>query len=279
MNEMNKNSNICFLCGLNISKSKFIHEITRKPKNETDFGIDPENYSRRIYQCRECDVYCNIHNMLPKNLYDSNYNKATYQSKMLYNYNKILNMDASKSDNKQRVKRVLDFLEKNHIKPSQASILDVGSGLCVFLGEMQKHIMYRACIDPDKASVEHAIKNALVDKAFNGTLLEFKSNRKYNLISFNKVLEHVDNPVDILKKSKDYLKTDGFVYIELPNGDSALKSEGVINREEFFIDHKTIFTKKSIGFLANKAGFTFVNLNNIHEPSDKFTIYGFLKQK
>ena len=73
----------------------------------------------------------------------------------------------------------------------------------------------------------------MVDEAFHGTLFEFKSNRKFNLITFNKVLEHVDNPVEILKKSKDYLKPNGFVYIELPDGDNALKSEGIINREEF----------------------------------------------
>ena len=279
MNEMNKKGNNCYLCGLNISESKFIQEITRKPKNETDFGIDYGIYFRRIYQCRICNVYCNIHNMLPENLYQSSYNLSTYKSEIFNNYNKIMTMDPSKSDNKQRVKRVLNFLKKNQIIPSQASVLDVGSGLCVFLGEMRKHIMYRACIDPDIASVNHATKNVMVDEAFHGTLFEFKSNRKFNLITFNKVLEHVDNPVEILKKSKDYLKPNGFVYIELPDGDNALKSEGIINREEFFIDHKIIFTKQSFQFLAKKAGFSLVNLHNIHEPSDKFTIYGFLKQK
>ena len=137
MNEMNKIRNNCFLCGLNILESKFINEITRKPKNETDFGIDSEIYFRRIYQCRICNVYCNIHNMLPENLYQASYNLSTYRNEILNHYNKILTMDLSKSDNKQRVKRVLNFLEKNQIIPSQASILDVGSGLCVFLGEMQ----------------------------------------------------------------------------------------------------------------------------------------------
>ena len=85
--------------------------------------------------------------------------------------------------------------------------------------------------------------------------------------------------LEILKKSKDYLKPDGFVYVELPDGDNALKSEGVINREEFFIDHKTIFTKQSVHFLAERAGFNILNIHNIHEPIDKFTIYGFLKQQ
>ncbi|MBL4888820.1 MAG: methyltransferase domain-containing protein [Candidatus Lindowbacteria bacterium] len=102
---------------------------------------------------------------------------------------------------------------------------------------------------------------------------------KFHLISFNKVLEHVTDPVADLKRSLEWLEEDGCVYIEVPDGKNAHGVLDVINREEFFIEHFTVFTKKSVNYLAEQAGLDRVELEEIHEPSDKYTIYTFLKPK
>ena len=42
------------------------------------------------------------------------------------------------------------------------------------------------------------------------------NSKKFDLISFNKVLEHVKNPIMLLKSSKRFLNENGIVYIEVP---------------------------------------------------------------
>jgi len=94
------------------------------------------------------------------------------------------------------------------------------------------------------------------------------------VITFNKVLEHIVDPVKVLAKAKEHLNPQGFVYIELPDGEVASK-EGK-GREEFFIDHPHIFSEASVECLARRAGFNVRLLERLQEPSTKYTLYAFL---
>ena len=63
--------------------------------------------------------------------------------------------------------------------------------------------------------------------------------------------------------------------IEVPDGESASK-EG-FHREEFFIDHHYIFSKKSFENLLNNAGFKIMIIKKIKEPSNKYTLFAFVR--
>ena len=52
---------------------------------------------------------------------------------------------------------------------------------------------------------------------------KLKINKKFHLITLNKVLEHVQNPVIFLKKSLKFLKKNGLVYIEVPDSNAKKK--------------------------------------------------------
>ena len=67
---------------------------------------------------------------------------------------------------------------------------------------------------------------------------------------------------------------DGFVYIEVPDGE--ISSKFGKNREEFFIDHYHIFSIASVAIMANKSGYNIQNILRLNEPSGKFTIRAFL---
>jgi SAM-dependent methyltransferase len=264
----------CFLCG-GKEMSEVAH-VRQKPARETDFGVQADRYSRRVYQCKNCSVYINAHEMLNDNLYGSAYNAATYQKNLLDVYRKIRALPEEKSDNKQRVRRVADFLAKKNLKPAGTNVLDVGSGLCVFLGEMKERGFQCYCIDPDPLSTRHALDNAKVDGAFAGTLEKYSPPVKFDLIAFNKVLEHVVDPAATLSLAKPLLKKGGSVYVELPDGESALKNGGAVEREEFYIEHNTVFTKPAFRKLAELAGLKCSDVEAVHEPSDKYTLYAFL---
>jgi hypothetical protein len=97
---------------------------------------------------------------------------------------------------------------------------------------------------------------------------------RFDVVTFNKVLEHVTDPVSMLARSAQHLCEDGFVYIELPDGEAAL-AEGP-QRQEFFIDHWHVFSAASLALLATRAGFRLQALERLHEPSGKYTLRAFL---
>jgi len=273
---MNAEAARCYLC--DSANLTLITDIQRKPRGETDFGIPPEDYRRLIYQCQDCSVYCNVHNYITEGFYAGRYNEATYNRQIHDKYREIRNLPRERSDNKHRVQRVASFTDCLGLPHEQVRVLDVGSGLGVFPAELKDMGFQCYCIDPDAAAIEHALQNVKVDGAHVGTLDDFESEQKFDLISFNKVLEHLKEPLRYLKKAKDFLASRGIIYVELPDGDSALEQGKVISRQEFNLEHLTIFNKASLIFLAETAGFDCLEVESIHEPSGKFTVFGFLEE-
>jgi SAM-dependent methyltransferase len=254
-----------------------VANLQHKPTRETDFGIRTDRYRRKIYQCQICSVYYNQQDMLGPDIYWQSYNEATYRRKLADTYLRIRSLPESQSDNKQRVRRVMDFSAQRGRLPEQTSILDVGSGLCVFLGELKEHGFVCYCIDPDPLSVQHALDYARVDSAHMGTLDDYRTGRQFDIISFNKVLEHVPDPARILSLARPLLAPGGCIYVELPDGAAALAQGGsAVDREEFYIEHYTVFTPQALEFLSRATALTCLELGRLHEPSDKYTLFSFL---
>jgi SAM-dependent methyltransferase len=267
----------CYLCGS--TEHREIARLNRKPEGETDYGIPASEYHRVITQCLHCQVYTNQHDLLTSAMYEGDYNASITLGGIRERYDKVMNLPPEKSDNRQRVQRIANFLQSQSLALDNCDVLDVGSGTCVFLGALQQLGPRCACIDPDPQAVAHAKNDVGVSLAHCGTLEDFPYEKKFDLITFNKVLEHVKDPVSILKKSGEFLKEKGFVYVELPEGSRAEQQGIVAKRQEFFVEHYTIFNEASFLELATRAGFESLRENVITEPSGKLTIYGFLSKK
>ena len=98
---------------------------------------------------------------------------------------------------------------------------------------------------------------------------------RFKLVTLNKVIEHVEAPVVMLRRTSGVLSPAGFVYVEAPDGDAAA-AEGP-GREEFFIEHHHVFSPASLALTAKRAGFSPVLIERLREPSGKFTICAFLR--
>ena len=77
--------------------------------------------------------------------------------------------------------------------------------------------------------------------------MNFDIDEEYEIITFNKVLEHVLHPQIMLEKAKKCLKNKGFIYMEVPS------RLGKIDFEEEFIEHLHVF-RKSIKILIKNSG-------------------------
>ncbi|MFX1343480.1 MAG: class I SAM-dependent methyltransferase [Promethearchaeota archaeon] len=85
------------------------------------------------------------------------------------------------------------------------------------------------------------------------TLVEnFDSEDKYDVVLMSHVLEHLDNPVEILRKLKKFVKKDGVILILVPNANSLHRQVGVkmnilrrvdeLNEQDKKLGHKRVYT-------------------------------------
>jgi SAM-dependent methyltransferase len=262
----------CYFCKKKIFKKKF--EYFAPPKGETKYFINKKKYYRYYTQCKYCYHCFSISEIKLKDLYSSKYNEATYSCNLKENFEKIKNLPHNKSDNYFRVKRVVNFINKNINNIKNKTLLDVGSGLGIFPYTISKKNFICTALDPDKLSCSH-LKDNLKINVIYGDFLKKKIKYKYDIITFNKVIEHVKKPEKMLIRAKSILKKNGIIYLEVPDVIASKKGK---NREEFHIDHLHVFSKKSLVFLVKKVNLNLKLIKSIREPSGKFTIYAFLSK-
>lgn len=257
---------------------KLIFTYDKPPLNEIPLQFENKKYRREIWQFSPSGHFISIHSMDLSGIYEGDYINATYKNKelMIKTFDRIISMPEKKSDNIGRFKAVNSFHQDWPSKIKSPKLLDIGSGTGVFPFIVKKNGWECTGIDPDPRSVDHLVKNIGV-QGMCGDFIKLKPNDRYNIITLNKVLEHVENPIEMLSSTKDWLREDGFVYVEVPDGETASK-EGK-HREEFFIDHLNIFSIVSMAILSAKAGFEVQKIYRLKEPSSKYTIRAFLSKK
>jgi len=269
----------CPMCGGNRLDPVFAYD--EPPEGETLFECSRSGkYYREIRRCAGCGHYLNLHQMDLARIYQGAYVDATYGAGgMRRSYERIMALAPEESDNCRRVERLLEMVPGmcgGRADGRKPAVLDVGSGLCVFLKKMKDAGWHCTALDPDPAAVEHARAVVGVEAAL-GDFMEANGIGSFDLITFNKVLEHVGDPAAMLGKSRQYLRPGGVAYVEVPDGESAA-GEGP-GREEFFIEHQHVFSLCSLGLLAARAGFAAALLERVREPSGKYTLRAFLQQK
>jgi len=265
-------------CGSDNFRKFFTYN--ERPAGETHFPFSAASqYYREVWRCSTCHHFVSVHNMDLTGMYQNDYVSSTYADSegILVAFRRIISLDPVKSDNVGRVKRILEFAAV-HLKAPTAenrapTVLDIGSGLGVFLHRMKEAGWDCTALDNDPRLCQHANDNVGV-KAVCGDFMTLENLGKFDVVTFNKVLEHVEYPVAMLAKSKANLRRGGFIYVELPDGEGAAL-EGP-EREEFFIEHHHVFSMASLAMLASRAGFSVLVMERLQEPSTKYTLRAFL---
>lgn len=250
-----------------------VHTYTAPPAGEIGFRrAVGESYHREIWRLPS-GHYLSTHDMKVATDYTGDYVSATYgdEAGMARAFRRIMSLLPEKSDNVGRVKRIREFAGA----PRARRMLDVGSGLGVFPCAASAHGWKCTALDPDPRAV--AWVGTFHIKAVCGDFMTVADLGRFDAITMNKVLEHVTDPVAMLSRARDMLTPEGFVYIELPDGEMAAKDPDGFNREEFFIEHHHIFSFASTAMLATRAGFDPVVIERLREPSGKYTLRAFLR--
>jgi len=238
---------VCALCGSR--RHDLLAEFTAPPPGETDFGI--ADYRRRLWQCAGCGHIINRYGFdLTQDLYRGSYSEQTYGD---------------------RRRATFAFIVAAGRTPT--TLLDIGSGLGVFPAAMAAAGWRCTALDPDPAACAMIEELAGVDTVCHD-FMTLAPARRYDLVSFNKVLEHVPVSADMLAHARDFLTPIGILYLELPDGEAAIRDSA--GREEFFVEHYCAFSMASLTLLIRQAGFQSLLVERVREPSSKYTLRAFL---
>ena len=252
----------------NYLKRKFIYK--KRPKIETDFGIKKDLYFREFYECINCGHFYSKHKLNLSNIYSGKYIVSTYGNlnNIEKRFNFIINLKKSVSDNKKRADRVEKFIKSNNLK-KKLTLLDIGAGIGVFAYEMKLKGFKVYGYEKDYNLKKHLKNNVKIN------LIKKKSQiKKFDLISINKVLEHVSEPRMFVSKYKKYLGKNSYFYIEVPDVKAKLNGK---ESEEFAIEHHHVFSVYSLRSFLESVGLSIKMIKGIKEPSGKFTIFCFCK--
>lgn len=182
---------------------------------------------------------------------------------------------------------------KNEILPfipsESKTILDVGCGQSYFLMNVKNKKNNKIetwGIEPVEEISEEGGKN--VDHFITGKVedsLQFIPDNYFDVITFNDVLEHLLDPVEVLKKIKNKLSQNGVIVASIPNVRFFYNLKNLLIYKDWeytesgILDstHIRFFTKKSMIRLFESHGFEIVEQKGIHRINTfKFNLFNII---
>jgi len=263
-------SDVCPICGGALSEHEFT--VTRDDK----WGRYPSEHTSGPATYREC-IGCGA--MIFKGSWDYGdaYGGGFYygvdgdpKEFLARRFHQILSLPREKSDNVQRVARIRKFVSDEGIS---GEVLDVGAGMGVFLHEFLDASWQGTAVETDPNACDHLEAVLPGVTVIKGAM---PSDVRYDLITLNRVLEHVPDPLDMLTAQRDLLGHKGCLYVEVPDVQSYFLDGA--NNEAFGYGHLIVYSPQALTLLSRKAGLEVVLLRRVVEPSAKFTLYAFLKR-
>lgn len=276
---------ICPVCGSNdINK---VYQEQYSSKNLIDFllsayidrgGANPSLIQDSSYTLCECENCCLVFqkNIPNKQFMNIIYSEWINAEKLFYkvrkrklNYYRYL---------RRNIESMILHLDKN---PSQIKVYDFGMGW----GDFAMMCQAFGCdvvgteLSQEKAEYSNrfGVKNIPLDK-----LGEYQ----FDIINANQVFEHIDKPVEYLKKISTLLKQKGIIRITVPNGDGFIKSfHGSHSKKEYLynnfklvapLEHVNLFTTSSIKIMGSFAGLVPVDIKKRQYIKD-YTLSEFKK--
>ena len=248
---MNKNKpSKCYLCGGNeFDKLK---------------GIVRDNKRIKVYKCKNCSlIMLNSQNHIDENFYEKGNMRSGKFSPEKWQENAF-------PDDLRR----FNYLKK-HIKDK--NVVDFGCGAGGFI-KLAKPCCKTICGIEKEEQIQDYLNN--LGYSIFSSIDEI--NTKADFITLFHVLEHIKDPVELLKSFKEHLNNDSKVIIEVPNANDALISlykSKAFSHFTWWSCHLYTFNKQNLKTIAQKAGYKINYIKNVQRYGISNHLYWLIKGK
>ena len=186
-----------------------------------------------------------------------------YQGKFIYEFDNQIQMN-------WYPKRILNFTK------AECSVLELGLGHGITTNYFSEYYEKYVVIDASKAVIENFRKSFPKSNAkiIEGYFEEFDTVEKYDVIIVGFIMEHVDDPDKILEYYKRFLKTDGKIFITVPNAEVMNRRLGYITGDlpdikmlsdhDKICGHKRYYSVKSLTEQILSHGYTIRRIEGIY---------------
>jgi SAM-dependent methyltransferase len=211
----------------------------------------------KLYRCQTCDFIAQF--------------PGPGKNTIISSYEHYFSLDFTKSRQKfmyPKRRRVLqDIADRIQILKPKAKILDVGCGDGHFLYLCSKLGMNVSGVEYDRQLSAYAGKIAQADVKQGEYTQEVYPKNSFDVITFIQVVEHLSDPIKILKIAHDHLRPGGLIVLEIPSISAphflAYRLTGIkrfVNPPAGIIDcHFGYYSPKTIQILTQKSGFETVS--------------------
>jgi SAM-dependent methyltransferase len=254
--------------------------IEHPDRFEQSIGVGAQGYARHWVECLACGAATNL--LPPESAQRLATLRAAYYevdfmgSDIGEKYRRVMSMPAGQSDNAGRVARVMDFVRRWSGARARPRVMDIGAGTGVFLSRLVDQTagawQYLG-VEPDPRAAAHLRqleKFAVVEAMYLGQ----PELRGFDLVTLNKVLEHIEQPLPfLLQVVQSLVPDDGLLYVEVPDKLTAR----VRSPQDNILGalHCHLYDTTSLGYLLRRAGLELLCVNRIAEPSGKLSVYAF----
>jgi ubiquinone/menaquinone biosynthesis C-methylase UbiE len=156
------------------------------------------------------------------------------------------------------------------------SILELGLGHGITTAFFSKHFDRHLVLDASPAVIEYFRKRfpdchpEIIETYFE----KFVSDEKFDLIVLGFILEHVDNPVEIMSYYKRFLSPRGKMFVTVPNAEvlnrrlghlaGMLEDLQQLSDHDRLCGHKRYYTVKSLAEAVRMAGYEVERIEGIY---------------
>jgi SAM-dependent methyltransferase len=229
-------------------------------ENRDIFNLIEKWGEYEIYHCRKCDIIFSYPMKNPGSKW--------YEESELYVLGKTFRDSAISWHHAQ-------FIHNGKVFGD--SLLDVGCGNGAFLNEAQKLGYKVVGIDFDKENIRIARELFGLNEVFSMTLedlIDSYPDRRFDVITFFEVLEHMDNPNNFINLIKRGLKEGGYIALSMPNRERFIDP---LCEGDYPPNHLTRWSASSLTSFLEERGFEIVKL--VVKRLDTDDVAGFLKAK
>jgi SAM-dependent methyltransferase len=241
-------------------------------------GVTAEGYRRAWRRCSRCAALIGIQRPDDEAALEhltSSYYEVDLGAGIRAKYDTVMALPPERSDNMGRVRRVVDAWRRRASKSERAVAIDIGAGTGVFLSRFLPTMgegWHGIAIEPDPLAAAHLEELGqfqVIAALFDGSLdLPYA-----DLVTFNKVVEHIAEPLGVLTLAAGRLKPDGMMYVEVPDALTAVHRPPEDNILGAL--HKHLYEPETLAALLRRSGLAVLEVARIAEPSGKLTVYAF----